>query len=109
MFKNNYLWILIGTLSLPSIAGWSGFGNVTRVTSHNGIHLIYTTIEDATCDGKGRFWWPKTDDDSGDMLAISLAALMSGKKVRLVQDEVNKECMYSDQFNKATHIAISAD
>jgi len=75
------------------------------VYSHNGIHIVQTTITDDTCNGKGEFWWPADDPDAKDMLAIALSAFMSGKNVQFVHDPDNPDCKF-DVYNKATHIVI---
>ena len=94
--------------ALQVSAAWTGYGVVTSVTSHNGLHNIETTIDATTCAGTGNFWWPTDDPDAKDMLSISLAALMSGKRVRLVHTPETPDCRF-DTFNKATHIAVYAD
>ncbi|WP_444939937.1 hypothetical protein ACJJI3_12535 [Microbulbifer sp. ZKSA004] len=92
-------------LSKNTYAGWTTEGVVEQVISHNGLHLIHTTISDTTCASTGKFWWPADDSDAKDMLSIALAALMSGKKVTLVHDTDTPDCRL-DNFNKATHMSI---
>ncbi|MCW8091871.1 hypothetical protein [Alteromonas sp. ASW11-130] len=104
-----YLIVFSLIYSQYASSGWSSYGEVTSVTSHNGLHLLHTTIQDSTCDGRGKFWWPTDDTDAKDMLSISLAALMSGKRVRLVHDNQNLQCRLGNQFNMATHIEIVHD
>jgi len=100
--------VILSVFSFHSIAGWSESGKITMVTSHNGMHVIKTTIEDATCDGIGGFWWPADDADAADMLAIALAALVAQKEVRLVHNTETPECMFN-ALNKATHLQINAN
>lgn len=69
-------------MSSGAFAGWtSEYGTIEEVISHNGYHLIKTNIPSVTCGGNGNFWWPANDPDAKDMLAIALAAFMSGKKL----------------------------
>ncbi|TMP26934.1 hypothetical protein CWB99_16665 [Pseudoalteromonas rubra] len=87
-------------------AGWTkSWGKITQVMSHDGFHVIYTTISDKTCDESGNFWWPKDDPDSDDMYSMALAAFMGGKEVLLVHDEANQECKFG-HISKATHMRI---
>ncbi|MCW8827174.1 MAG: hypothetical protein OQK78_12210, partial [Gammaproteobacteria bacterium] len=84
--------LLLFLVAEISFAGWSRTtGEVTRVYSHNGAHVIRTTIEDDVCT-LGNFWWPADDPDAKDMLSISLAALMSGKKINVVYNPSNLNC-----------------
>ena len=80
-------------------------GMVTAVYSHDGTHVIQTTIVDAACGAAGRFWWPASDSDAKDMFALALSAFVAGKQVRVVQDAATPSC--SNGGNLATHLVIS--
>ena len=74
-------------------AGWSEKGNVLEVFSYKGKHFVQTTITNNPCGVAGKFWWPTTDNsDAKDMLALSLSAFMSGKRIRLIYDEAAPSC-----------------
>lgn len=109
--KNILTTIILSTFTSVSYAGWSGKGNVEVVTSHNGVHLIDTTIADGMCGGeagKGKFYWKAEDADAKDMLALALAAFMGGKKVAVVYNESEAECMMTN-FTQASHLSIRND
>jgi hypothetical protein len=72
--------------------------------SHKGSHFLETTIPDNPCGTVGKFWWPSDDPDAKDMFALSLAALMSGKPVRVVYDETQLACVYGGAV--ASHMQI---
>lgn len=93
-------------LSGSSYADWTkNWGTITQVMSHDGIHVIYTTITDKTCSQTGNFWWPTSDPDAKDMYAMALAAFMANKEVLLVHSETNQECKFN-HISKATHMRI---
>ncbi len=100
--------ILITVLLLCSanaLAGWStSAGKVTRVYSHNGAHVIRTTIIDAVCS-PGSFWWPADDADAKDMFALALSAFMAGKNITVVYDSGNLNCQHGNSA-KITHMSI---
>ena len=85
-------------------AGWSSTGLVERVYSHNGSHVIRTTLTDNVCT-PGHLWWPADDSDAGDMFALALAALTAGKEVQVVYDTADLSCQHGDSA-KITHMAI---
>jgi hypothetical protein len=62
-------------------AEWTLAGHVTSVWSHDGYHFIQRTIASNSCGSPGKFWWPASDSDAKDMLALSLTALVIGKPV----------------------------
>ncbi|MCU7808056.1 MAG: hypothetical protein KZQ73_09350 [Candidatus Thiodiazotropha sp. (ex Semelilucina semeliformis)] len=87
-------------------AGWSqGWGTVTQVISHNGQHIIYTTIPDALRNSNGKFWWPSDDSDAKDMYSMALAAFMGGKELSVAYNENTPEWLYNN-IAKATHMKI---
>jgi hypothetical protein len=93
-------------LSLNANADWSASaGEVTRVYSHNGSHVIRTTITDQVC-GAGNFWWPANDEDAKDMFSIALAALMAGKKIMVVYDTSDLQCNHGNSA-KITHMSVA--
>ncbi|NOU52140.1 hypothetical protein HG263_16545 [Pseudoalteromonas sp. JBTF-M23] len=107
MYKNLFVLML---LIFPGVsqAGWTkGWGKITEIMSHDGKHIIYTTIEDKTCGGSGNFWWPTSDPDAKDMFALAMAAFMGEKEVMLVHRESvqDQECQFG-HISKATHIRI---
>lgn len=97
---------LASFLTFSANAGWTNSqGKVVEVMSHNGIHIIYTTLTDETCSGNGKFWWPKDDPDSDDMYSMALAAFMGGKEIMVVYSPDNPECI-NNSIAKATHMRI---
>ena len=98
--------LLIVFLHSPAFAApaWTGWGTVSEVYSSDGTHAIKTTISSAPCTYSGKFWWPADDPDAQDMLSISLTALASGKRVRLVIDEEAPNCRFGGAL--ATQIGI---
>jgi len=97
-------------LSITSIAsaGWSSSdGEVTAVYSHDGDHVIRTTITDTVCNA-GNFWWPAEGDnanDAKDMFSLALTALASGKKIRVVYSPGDLVCNHGNSA-KITHMVI---
>ena len=83
---------------------WTSAGAVTKVISHNGVHIVRTTIEDNQCGTVGKFWWPTSDDDANDMFSLALTSLLSGLNIRVMYDGNNAECFSSG--SKITHMAI---
>lgn len=98
---------LLGFLSASSYAGWTtSSGEVTSVYSHDGANVIRTAITDNVCTAGG-FWWPAdSTEDSKNMFAIALAALMSDKKIKVVYDENAPECQHGGSA-KITHMVIN--
>jgi hypothetical protein len=91
--------------SAAAIAGWSSStGTVTNVYSHNGSHVIRTTLTDNVCSA-GAFWWPADDPDAKDMFALALAALMSDKKISVVYSDSNPDCQHGNSA-KITHMLL---
>jgi hypothetical protein len=91
--------------STNSFAGWStSAGEVTKVYSHDGAHVIRTAITDDVCNA-GSFWWPADDSDANDMFSLALAALMSGKNIQVVYDESDLNCNHGNSA-KITHMAV---
>ena len=96
---------ILTMFSSSSFAGWSTtLGEVNRVYSHDGAHVIRTTITDDVC-APGAFWWPADDSDAKDMFALAMAALMSGKKIQVVYSESNLDCQHGNSA-KITHMAL---
>ncbi len=92
-------------LSTSSYAGWStSSGEVTRVYSHNGAHVIRTSLTDNACTA-GHFWWPTDDTDAKDMFSLALSALMSGKKIQVLFDPNSLDCRHGGSA-KITHMGI---
>ena len=92
-------------LAMPAMSSaWTSSGIVTKLTSHNGIHIAQTTIIDNQCGAAGKFWWPTSDDDAKDMFSLALTSLLSGLNISVVYDENNAECFYGG--SKITHMAI---
>ena len=87
------------------LAGWSGTGEVTDIYSHNGYHIVDTTIADNPCGRAGRFYWPTSDGDAKDMLSLALAAMMSQKSVSVAYDENGPACNWGGAIS--THFRIS--
>ena len=100
--------LLLLMMIIPSfaLAGWSTTGGeVTSVYSHNGAHVIRTTLTDNVC-APGAFWWPTGDDsDAKDMFSLALTALVSGKTIRVVYDPNNLDCQHGSSA-KITHMVI---
>lgn len=103
-FIKTILLVVFLTVSTSSFAGWTSAGTLSRVYSHDGYHVIATTLIDNPCGTPGKFWWPADDSDAKDMLAISLTALMAQKNILVLYDENTIECRWSGQL--MTHIAI---
>jgi hypothetical protein len=101
-----HLWIIVLIMSAGNVfAGWAtSSGEVTRVYSHNGSHVIRTTLTDNVCNA-GNFWWPADDSDAKDMFALALSALMSDKKITVVYDPGNLDCKHGNSA-KITHMSI---
>jgi hypothetical protein len=85
-------------------AGWSTLGTVSQVYSHNGNHVVLTSISNNPCGIPGKFWWPTDDPDAKDMFTLSLSAFMSEKQVRVVFDGDAPNCNYNGAL--ATHMMI---
>ncbi len=81
-----FTFIFICLIPLNASA-WTTEGEVTEVMSHNEKIVIKTTITDGPCPSTSMFYWPTSDSDSKDMLSIALAALMSGKKIKVAYPE----------------------
>ncbi|EAQ65508.1 hypothetical protein MED121_22592 [Marinomonas sp. MED121] len=58
---------------------WTGTGEITEVYSHDGLHIINTTINGTPCSRQ--FYWPTSDPDAKDMFTLALAAFMGGKTI----------------------------
>jgi len=98
--------LLISILPAVSFGAqtWTALGTITSVYSHNGQHVIETSIADAPCGAAGKFWWPTSDSDAKDMFAMALAAYVAGKRIRVVHDPAATSC--SSSGNLATFMAI---
>jgi hypothetical protein len=66
------------------------------VWSHDGYHFIQTTIGSNACGSQGKFWWPTSDPDAQDMLALALTALVTGKKVSV--NDGSASCLYAGEL-----------
>ncbi len=93
-------------VSALALAGWTAGGLVNDVYSHDGIHLIDTTIPDAPCGVPGRFWWPTSDPDAKYMFALATTALVAQKPIAVVHDPASPNCVVGGQL--ATHMLIAA-
>lgn len=88
-----------------SLAGWSGFGKVTDIYSHDGTILITTEIGDSSCENKGKFWWSTSDTDSEVLLSLALVSFTTGDSISVVYEPNTPECLYG--FSKMTHLRIN--
>ena len=96
-------WSKIFVLAIPllslsplSNAGWSSStGEVTRVYSHNGNHVIRTTLTDPIC-APGNYWWPANDPDAKDMFSLAITALTTGKKIGVAYDPADPDCRHGN-------------
>ena len=99
------LCLLLMMSSSSLYAGWSSAtGLVERVYSHNGSHVIRTTLTDNVCT-PGNFWWPADDSDARDMFALALAALTAGKAIQVHYDTADLGCRHGNA-TKITHMLI---
>ena len=94
-------------LGIPALAlaGWTAGGLVNNVYSHNGSHIIDTTIPDAPCGTAGRFWWSETYPDAKYMFALATTALVAQKPISVVHDPASPNCLFGGQL--ATHMVIT--
>jgi hypothetical protein len=84
LVQKTALSVFLGLFISPSVlSDWTLTGGVTNVYSHDGYHFVQTAITDAPCGTPGKFLWPTSDPDAKDMFAIALAALVSGRPVRV--------------------------
>lgn len=92
----------------PSISSgadtWTNLGTITAIYSHNGSHIVETTITDGPCGSAGKFWWPTLDTDAKDMFAMALSAFVAGKRIRVVHDPATLNC--SNGANLATYMGM---
>ena len=103
--RKTIIGLLLAGMSTSATAGWStSSGEVTKVYSHNGAHVIRTTLTDNVCT-PGAFWWPADDSDAKDMFALALAALTSGKNIQVVYSDNDLDCRHGDS-TKITHMVI---
>jgi len=102
--KKQWPLIILLIISPSAFAKWSGQGTIESVYSHNGYHIIHTTISDNTCGSAGKFYWPTSDDDAKDMLSIALTAFTTSKRVSVVYNETTPDCKWGGE--KSTHLAI---
>lgn len=79
-------------------------GTVNQVVSAQGFLFVLTDIADSPCGTTGKFWWPKTSIDSGDMYALSLTAFSLNKKIRVVYDETAPNCLFGGA--EITHMSM---
>ena len=80
-------------------ASWTASGTVSNVWSHNGMHVIQTTIPNNSCGTSGKYWWYTSNPDAKDMFAIALVALSSDKKVSVIDIDSGEtpNCIYGGQ------------
>lgn len=105
IYMKNKLLVLITFLSINVHAGWTtSSGKVLSVYSHNGNHVIRTTLTDSVCQ-PGNYWWPKTDGDAQDMFSLALTAFVAGKEIRVQYDSSDLDCQYGNSA-KVTHMVI---
>src|SRR6266496_1497289 len=98
--------ILLMALGVPALAlAWTAGGLVNNVYSHNGTHIIDTTILDAPCGTAGRFWWSETYPDAKYMFALATTALVAQKQISVVHDPTTPNCLFGGQL--ATHMVIT--
>lgn len=103
--KNILSVVILFLFSASAYAGWSAStGEVSRVYSHNGAHVIRTAITDNVCNA-GAFWWPADDSDAKEMFSLALAALMSGKEINVVYNPNDLDCQHGGSA-KITHMVI---
>ena len=102
------VFILLIFANVESLAGtsWSPIaGEVTEVMSHNGYHVIYTTLNDGSCANPGAFYWSIDNPNAQDMFSIALAAMMANKKIMMVDTGASQDCT-SYGAAKGTHIRV---
>lgn len=89
-----------------SAGQWVGnTGEIESITSHNGDHIIQTTITDNVCGTEGKYWWKADDSDAKDMFALAMMAFASGKKLGVVRDPENtSECKWNGAL--VTHLRV---
>jgi hypothetical protein len=89
--------------SQTASSAWTPTGFVTNVWSHNGYHIIDTTITDNLCGMAGRFWWLASDAEAKEMFALAVAALASDKQISVGYDGTS--CLLDGQL--VTHMRIA--
>jgi hypothetical protein len=92
-------------LPIVALAGWTTPGVVDGVYSHEGAHYITTTITDNPCGTPGKFWWPTSDPDSKDMLAIAMTALAADKNVGVFHNPAAPSCANGAQLATMIYVA----
>lgn len=99
------LLLACGFLPIAALAGWTAFGTVSSVYSHDGYYVVRTSLSDNPCGTPGMFWWPATDSDAKDMFAMAMTALVTDKMIAVVHDASTPNCSWNGQL--ATHIVIT--
>jgi len=89
--------------SQTASSAWTPTGYVNNVWSHDGYHLIDTTITDNPCGMAGRFWWHANDADAKDMFALAVTAVASNKQISVGYGSTS--CNLDGQL--ATHMRIA--
>lgn len=84
--------ILFSALSFSAqLFAWTGAGEVKEIISHDGLHIINTTIADNPCSKPNlvSFYWPTSDPDAKDMFSLALSAFMSGNEISVHYSSAN--------------------
>lgn len=89
------IFVLLFSCSANAASTWSQWGLVQSIYSHNGFHIVETTVSDNPCSISGKFYWNATDADAKDMLSLAMAAMMAGKQVRLAYDSASPNCNWN--------------
>src|SRR5882672_562013 len=98
---------ILMALSVPALAlaGWTAGGSVNNIFSHDGSHIIDTTIPDAPCGAPGRFWWPTGGAEDKYMFALATTALVAQKRLAVVHDPAAPNCLFGGQL--ASHMMMA--
>jgi hypothetical protein len=104
---NKRLATILMALGAPSLAlaGWTAVGSVVNIFSHNGTHIVDTTIPDAPCGIPGRFWWYTSYAEDKYMFSLATTALVAQKQINVVHDPASPTCLYGGQL--ATHMMMT--
>lgn len=108
VMKKIFVFTIVMCVSSLSFASkWSTVGSVNHVLSHDGYHIVITSINEGACDTLGKFYWPTSDADAKDMLSIALTALSTQMKVKFYYSEDVADCKFGNTSALATHMQIS--
>ena len=92
-------------ISTNCYAVWSNRSTVVEIYSYNGKHFVETNISNNPCGAAGKFWWSADDSDAKEMFSLALSAFMTGKKIRVIFNELTPNCDISGA--EATHMGLS--